>query len=341
MKENKSKTVGAVAGYILSGGMNTRMGGQKKLFLRYAGETFCQRILRACDCLPAVYLSVDKKEPYKKAGLPMVEDRWKEIGPIGGIASGLFECSEDALLVMACDMPMIGEQEVRQMLSAYEKADCENTILVAGHGGRIHPLFGIYPKSVRETALTMIRQGDYRMMHFLEHSGYRILPLEQESQAMKNINSTEDYQRLQDKKKPFVFAVSGYKNSGKTTLITKLIPALTKRGYRVAVIKHDGHDFESDVPGTDSYRHRQAGAYGTAVFSNKRFMVTKECQKITEQELFLAFPEADIILIEGLKNSTYPKYFCRYPEEPPIDAERLADVIEEKLLKHRHHDELK
>ena len=101
MKENKLQTVGAVAGYILSGGRNTRMEGQKKLFLRYAGETFCQRILHACDCLPAVYLSVDNKEPYRKAGLPMVEDRWRGIGPLGGIASGLLTCKEDALFVMA------------------------------------------------------------------------------------------------------------------------------------------------------------------------------------------------------------------------------------------------
>ena len=62
------------------------------------------------------------------------------------------------------------------------------------------------------------------------------------------------------KNTPFIFAISGYKNSGKTTLITKLIPELKQRGYRVAVIKHDGHDFEADVPGTDSYRHQKAGA---------------------------------------------------------------------------------
>ena len=47
------------------------------------------------------------------------------------------------------------------------------------------------------------------------------------------------------KNTPFIFAISGYKNSGKTTLITKLIPELKQRGYRVAVIKHDGHDFEA------------------------------------------------------------------------------------------------
>ena len=57
-----------------------------------------------------------------------------------------------------------------------------------------------------------------------------------------------------------VIAVSGVKNSGKTTLLEKLIANLVARGIRVAVIKHDGHHFEPDVPGTDSYRHRSAGA---------------------------------------------------------------------------------
>lgn len=46
---------------------------------------------------------------------------------------------------------------------------------------------------------------------------------------------------------PYIFAVCGYKNTGKTTLITKLIPVLARHGYKAAVIKHDGHDFEPDV----------------------------------------------------------------------------------------------
>ena len=217
MKENKLQTVGAVAGYILSGGKNTRMEGQKKLFLHYGGETFCQRILHACDCLPAVYLSVDKKEPYEEAGLLMVEDRWREIGPIGGIASGLVSCEEDALLVMACDMPMIDTESVQRLLDTYR----ENTsvILAAEQNGRIHPLFGIYPKHVLPVAMQMIREGDYRMMHLLERAGYRTLELGKHSLALENINSTVDYRTLETGPRPFVFAVSGWKNSGKTTMI--------------------------------------------------------------------------------------------------------------------------
>lgn len=135
---------------------------------------------------------------------------------------------------------------------------------------------------------------------------------------------------------PFFYCISGYKNSGKTTLLTKLIPELKRRGLKIAVIKHDGHDFESDVPGTDSWKHQQAGAYGTAVFSGKRILITKllEEEQLDEKQLANAFPEADIILIEGLKNSSYPKYICNYPESEPIAVDQLADQIEDLWRKH-------
>ena len=169
------------------------------------------------------------------------------------------------------------------------------------------------------------------MMHLLERAGYRTLELGKHSLALENINSTVDYRTLETGPRPFVLLSAAGKTAEKPLMITRLVPELVRRGYKVAVIKHDGHDFESDVPGTDSYRHQKAGAYGTAVFSDHRFLITKEYQGITERELFAAFPEADIILIEGLKNSPYPKYFCRYPEQPLISAEKLADEIEKYI----------
>ncbi|MDO4266237.1 MAG: molybdopterin-guanine dinucleotide biosynthesis protein B [Eubacteriales bacterium] len=129
---------------------------------------------------------------------------------------------------------------------------------------------------------------------------------------------------------PVFFAVSGYKNSGKTTLLEKLVARLSAEGIKTACIKHDGHDFVPDVPGTDSDRLRRAGAYGTAVFSTKRFMAAKETEQITERELAALFPEADLILLEGFKDSAYPKYVCRYPEEKP-DEDRAFSMIMEHL----------
>lgn len=109
-----------------------------------------------------------------------------------------------------------------------------------------------------------------------------------------------------------IFAISGVKNSGKTTLITQLLPILSAQGVRTAVVKHDGHDFDPDVPGTDTYRHLHAGAYGTAIFSDSKYMIVKEKMKETsvypdEAQFRRWFPEADLILLEGFKRYPCPK----------------------------------
>ncbi|MGN1388330.1 MAG: molybdopterin-guanine dinucleotide biosynthesis protein B [Bulleidia sp.] len=104
-----------------------------------------------------------------------------------------------------------------------------------------------------------------------------------------------------------IIAVSGIKNSGKTTLITRLIPVLRRRGHTVAVIKHDGHDFQCDIPGTDTYKFVEAGAYGTAIFSPYRIFMHKVETGVTERDLTGFFPDADILFLEGFKELPYPK----------------------------------
>ncbi len=313
-----------LAGYILAGGDNRRMEGKKKLLLTREGKSFGQWICEAFAQLDGVYLSVAEPETPALSHLPQIPDRFGHIGPIGGIASGLCACDADALFVAACDMPFIDQAAVERMAERFRQ---KPGVMVAATGEKVHPLFGIYPKTVLPVLEAQIRKGDYRMMNVLELVPHETIDFGKTAKALQNINTTEQYARLGGRKRPIIFAVSGHKNSGKTTLLTRVIPVLTARGYKVAVIKHDGHDFESDVPGTDSYRHQKAGAYGTAVFSPKRLMITKEIRGIDETQLFAAFPEADILLIEGLKNSSYPKYICNYPAQEPISPEELADLI--------------
>ena len=107
-------------------------------------------------------------------------------------------------------------------------------------------------------------------------------------------------------KRPLAVAVSGVKNSGKTGLIVRLIPELNRRGLRVATVKHDGHRFEPDRPGTDSFRHLEAGAVGTAVFDGEKFQLVRKTA-VDEGFLLSQFPEADLILLEGFKDSPCPK----------------------------------
>lgn len=106
---------------------------------------------------------------------------------------------------------------------------------------------------------------------------------------------------------PKIIDICGVKNSGKTTLITRLVRHYSDRGVRVAVIKHDGHDFDCDIPGTDTHSYTDNGAYAAACFSGNRVFLHKQGTGETERELMSLFPEADIIFLEGLKGSSYSK----------------------------------
>ena len=107
-------------------------------------------------------------------------------------------------------------------------------------------------------------------------------------------------------RRPLVFCVSGVKNSGKTQLVERLIHSFTEKGMSVGVIKHDGHSFECDVPGTDSDRFYRAGAMATAVFSASQSFIRLRREAGVE-ELIRQMENADVVIIEGLKYSSLPK----------------------------------
>lgn len=104
-----------------------------------------------------------------------------------------------------------------------------------------------------------------------------------------------------------IFAVSGIKNSGKTTLIEKLVAALNNQGYKVGVIKHDGHEFEADREGTDSFRHKKAGAKNVIIYSKTKIMMIKDEENPSIEQLIDLQQDMDIIIIEGMKYSKIPK----------------------------------
>ena len=132
---------------------------------------------------------------------------------------------------------------------------------------------------------------------------------------------------------PRVLAISGLKNTGKTRLIKSILPLLADRGLRIAVIKHDGHRFEADRPGTDSYQYLEAGAFGTAVFDGEKYQFVKK-DTVDEAALIGQFPEADLILLEGFKLSHWPKLelLRRGVSESPVchASTRLAFVTDKE-----------
>ncbi|WP_433946638.1 molybdopterin-guanine dinucleotide biosynthesis protein B [Paenibacillus sp. SN-8-1] len=103
-----------------------------------------------------------------------------------------------------------------------------------------------------------------------------------------------------------VYQIVGYKNSGKTHLVSRLVAHFTAKGLRVAVIKHDLHGFEMDKEGTDTYQHRAAGAAAVAITSPERTAVLEE-KDTALSDLIARFAEYDLVLVEGFKQETYPK----------------------------------
>jgi len=106
-----------------------------------------------------------------------------------------------------------------------------------------------------------------------------------------------------------IVSIVGRSNTGKTTLIEKLIPVLIRKGYRVATIKHNVHGFDIDHEGKDSWRHKKAGAQVTVIASPHRVAVIEDVDRDYELSELRDYyiRDVDIILSEGFKKNPHPK----------------------------------
>ena len=166
-----------------------------------------------------------------------------------------------------------------------------------------------------------------------------------------------------------VFGIVGWKNSGKTTLLTRLVSEFVRRGFSVSTVKHAHHEFDIDKPATDSFRHREAGAREVMIVSGRRWALMHELRGEDEPPLeavIARLSPSDLILIEGYKREGHPKIEVRraassegakrLPPDPSVlavaadretDADKLpffhlddiggiADFIERTVSLQRH-----
>ncbi len=123
-----------------------------------------------------------------------------------------------------------------------------------------------------------------------------------------------------------LYGVTGWKNSGKTVLVERLVAEITGRGFTVSTLKHAHHVFDVDQPGKDSYRHRAAGAVQVLVASRARWALLSELRDAGEpslEALVARLDPVDLVLVEGWKRDRHPK----------IEARRAAstqDLIAER-----------
>jgi molybdopterin-guanine dinucleotide biosynthesis protein MobB len=136
-----------------------------------------------------------------------------------------------------------------------------------------------------------------------------------------------------------IFGVTGWKNSGKTGLMERLITEFTARGLSVSSIKHAHHSFDIDHPGRDSYRHRDAGARQVLLASRNRWALMHELRDEDEPslgDLLKQLLPVDLVLIEGYKRDRHPKIEAHRKEtgQPLIapEDETIVAVASDTLV---------
>lgn len=116
---------------------------------------------------------------------------------------------------------------------------------------------------------------------------------------------------MSDTSSPPVLGFAASSGTGKTTLLSRLIPILNERGLKVGLVKHSHHDFDIDQPGKDSYRLRKAGASPVVLVSSHRRAVITELETgeptLSEQLYCFSEGSVDLIIVEGFKHEAFPK----------------------------------
>jgi molybdopterin-guanine dinucleotide biosynthesis protein B len=127
-----------------------------------------------------------------------------------------------------------------------------------------------------------------------------------------------------------ILSIVGTSNSGKTTLIEKLVAELVARGYRVATVKHDIHGFEVDREGKDSWRHKRAGAHTVVISSTKKLALIRDMDHDADLEELREryIRDVDLIISEGYKRNPHPKIEVFRKE---LNRELLCTVADQLL----------
>ena len=291
---------------ILAGGNSTRMG-QNKALMEWNQERMIDRLADRMGAFSEVIISAADRGVYENMGLPIVYDVHRNIGPMEGIYQVLSKAKNEYVFICAVDMPNVSAQLVSYLADFIcSDYDC----YVIADEDHIQPLCAIYSKKILPVIEELISKGEYRLRNILSRVRTKYVSLEYsrfDKSVVKNINTYADYVELA---KPFVFCVSGLHDSGKTGLIVKLINEFIGDGYSVGVLKHDGHDCYTDVRGSDTARFTEAGAVCTSIMTKSRYSIhVKESMDVAMliEQMCRMESVPDIIIIEGMKHSGYPK----------------------------------
>jgi len=181
-----------ISAVILAGGQSKRMGSNKAL-LPIGDITFIARITNTLQQrFSKIYISANNPEEYEVLKRPVITDIFRGYGPLAGIHAALKNIPTEHAFAVSCDVPFISTEVIDALVSAI----VPGTILIADDGQRLHPLIGIYPRSVYNKLDEYLRNNEKQVHKFLDGMKHKRVDVSQHRDAVKNINTIEEYERI-------------------------------------------------------------------------------------------------------------------------------------------------
>lgn len=335
---------------ILAGGKSTRMGSDKASLPFGKLSVIESMIERFRHYFNNIYISAAQKDQLEilrleeRYGVTLIYDDVKACGPIGGLYAVFNQTKLESFYICAVDMPFADPEILLKCLP--ENKDMDYCV-VSHDDGKVQPLFGWYHRRIFPVIQKLLKNHQYKMMHIFEQCNGQMICMEKAvlcGQCFFNMNdkycyySALDYlrncenknhdmavinnlQNSANRKHIPVISIAAWSGTGKTTCLEKLIQMLVQRGVKIAVVKHDGHDFSMDIEGKDTDRFYKAGAQMVVISSSQKCAVIRRNTKdLSLEDIVSHITDVDLILVEGFK----------YGKQPKIELYRSA--VCEKLM---------
>ena len=313
-------------GVILAGGRATRMGGGDKGLRVVAGRTLLAHVIARLgpQCGPLAINANGDPARLAGFGLPVLPDSLPDYpGPLAGVLAGLDwaeTLGAPAIITAAADTPFLPTDLALRLIAA---AGPSGLALAASPDAtgtlQRHPTFGLWPVALRHDLRAALEGGLRKIvrwtdLHQAGTAAFGATPFD----PFFNVNTPEDLalaERLLNPQR--VWGVTGWKNTGKTGLTERLVAHFTGQGLTVSTIKHAHHDADIDRPGTDSFRHRAAGAREVILSSPRRWALMHEAAGAPEPSLadhLARLAPVDLVLVEGHKAAPHAKIETHRPD---------------------------
>lgn len=187
-------------GLIIAGGKAKRLQGLPKGLLRINEHTIIEHIIHELHTCCSKILIITNGTDYDYLKTPQIEifpDTIKDIGPMGGLYTGLMKTNTLKNITVSCDLPFITSEVFKQLMLCPAKAD----IIISKIKNDIHPLCGIYSKSVLPVIEHQITKKDFKLKNLLQQTNTHFLEFPQEyARCFTNINTIKDIQHIQNQK---------------------------------------------------------------------------------------------------------------------------------------------